>query len=307
MTSTLPLRKVRDFGEKINDTIRFIRIHWKNLMIMYGLFVLPFLLLAVFLGAGYFMDAFRQISGDISMLGGQWKILLAALLVFFAVNAMATSIYIFMKQLEEKGVAPSLADVAREMPKPMLTNFLYTLLLGFIVALAFVPLFLFISGMGNSPGTLVLLGLLMFVGFLLLSPYFMLIYPCNTIGEGELGGPLTAAWSLLKGRWWASVGYVLVIILIYYVLSFVVQFILTLLIGMTMLLKPENGMQNVGKGMGVVYGLSMLVQQLFYLIVFVGAGLLYYSLHEEKVGSGLEDKIDTLGSDMKDHSQEGEY
>lgn len=307
MNSVLPLRKVRDFGEKINDTIRFIRSHWKNLLIMYGLFVLPFLLVAVFLGAGYVMDAFRQISGNISMLGSQWKLLLAVILVFFAVNAMATSIYIYMKQLEDKGVPPTIGEVASALPKPMLTNFLYTILVGIIVSFAFVPLFLAMTAMGNSPGMILILALLMFVGFLLLSPYLMLIYPCNTIGEGELGGPLTAAWTLLKGRWWPSVGYVLVIILIYYVLSFIVQFVFTMVIGMTMLFKPENGVQNMGKGMGVIYGLSMLFQQLFYVIVFVGAGMLYFSLHEEKVGSSLEDKIDALGFEEKDRSQEGEY
>ena len=62
MNTTLPLRRIRDFGEKVTDTIKFIKLNWKNLLVLYGVFVLPFLLIGVFLGAGYFMQIFSAMT-----------------------------------------------------------------------------------------------------------------------------------------------------------------------------------------------------------------------------------------------------
>jgi hypothetical protein len=51
----------------------------------------------------------------------------------------------------------------------------------------------------------------------------------------------------------------------------------------------------------------MLIQQIIYIIMFVGAGVLYYSLHEEKMGGGLQKMIDDLGTDSSKYGQQEEY
>jgi hypothetical protein len=98
-----------------------------------------------------------------------------------------------------------------------------------------------------------------------------------------------------------------VLSLIYYIFSFIVQTALTLIFGVGSLMNAEMPGESFGKGMAVVYGLSMLIQQIFYIIMFVGAGVLYYSLHEEKMGGGLQKMIDDLGTDSSKYGQQEEY
>jgi hypothetical protein len=308
MDTILPLRKVRDFGEKISDTIQFIRAHWKNLLVMYGLIVLPLLLVAVFLGAGFFMDVFTKLNGDIRALQQSWKIVAAGILIFFAFSAMAAAIYIYMEFLETNGRPPSIGEVVRALPAPFFRNLLYSLILMLFSAALLVPVFLMISGSGSKP---VLLGFMFFiimVAYLLLMPYIVLIYPCSSIKHSAaLGNPLRAPWRLLRGNWWSSLGYILVLFLIYYILSFITQIGLTIVMGLTGLLGSGKMMQDSGKFMSMLYGLIILVQQVFYIFFFVGIGILYYSLQEQKLGSGLESRINEIGNNTGRGSVEGEY
>jgi hypothetical protein len=310
MNTTLPLRRIRDFGEKVTDTIKFIKLNWKNLLVLYGVFVLPFLLIGVFLGAGYFMQIFSAMTtGKANELFNDWKIWVAVLVIYMAVNAMATSIYLYMKVWEEEDRRATPGELLKVIGGPFLSNMLYSVLMFIGLMLLMSPIVL-VAGGAKSAGSIAFLGLFMLfamIGLLILFPYLMLIYPVNTIGRRELGNAFRGAGLLLRGNWWASLGYVMVLFIIYYIFSFLVQMMLTLIFGAGALMGAENAGETFGKGMVVIYGLSMLIQQVFYIIMFVGAGVLYYSLHEEKVGGGLEKMIDDLGTGSSKYGQQEEY
>jgi hypothetical protein len=310
MNSTLPLRRIRDFGEKVTDTFKFIKLNWKNLMVLYGIFVLPFLLVGVFLGAGYFMEIFSSMTkGNGAAIFSNWRLWVAMLVIYMAVNAMATSIYLYMRIWEDENRRATPGELLTIMAAPFISNMMYTVLLFVALMILMVPLFLLASG-GASAGTAVVVGLFVFflmIGLLISLAYMVLIYPVNTIGRGELGNAFSATWTLLKGSWWASLGYILVLSLIYYVFSFLVQMVLTMFFGVGTLMGSSDFAGSAGKGMAVVYGLSMLIQQIFYIIIFVGAGILYFSLHEEKIGGGLEKMIDDLGTGTSQFGQQEEY
>lgn len=310
MNTTLPLRRIRDFGEKVTDTIKFIKLNWKNLLVLYGVFVLPFLLIGVFLGAGYFMQIFSAMAtGGTNQLFANWKIWVAILVIYMAVNGMATSIYLYMKVWEEEDRKATPGELLKVIAGPFFSNMLYSVLMFVGLMLIMVPIVMVVSG-SRTPGSVAFLGLFMLIamiGLLILFPYLMLIYPVNTIGWGELGNAFRGTALLLRGNWWSSLGYVMVLFIIYYIFSFLVQMMLTLIFGAGALLGAENASESFGKGMMVVYGLSMLIQQVFYIIMFVGAGVLYYSLHEEKVGGGLEKMIDDLGTGSSKYGQQEEY
>jgi hypothetical protein len=310
MNTTLPLRRIRDFGEKVTDTIKFIKLNWKNLLVLYGVFVLPFLLIGVFLGAGYFMQIFSAMTaGKTNQLFGDWKIWVAILVIYMAVNGMATSIYLYMKVWEEEDRRATPGELLKVIAKPFFSNMLYSVLMFIGLMLVMVPVVLVAGGAGSA-GSVALLGLFILIamiGLLILFPYLMLIYPVNTIAGKEFGNAFSGAAMLLRGNWWASLGYVMVLFIIYYIFSFLVQMMLTLIFGAGALMGAENAGETFGKGMVVVYGLSMLIQQVFYIIMFVGAGVLYYSLHEEKLGGGLEKMIDDLGTSSSKYGQQEEY
>jgi len=310
MNTTLPLRRIRDFGEKVTDTIKFIKLNWKNLLVMYGIFVLPFLLVGAFLGARYFTQIFSTITtGGTDVLFRSWKLWVSMLLVYMAVNAMATSIYLYMRIWENENRRASPGEILALMPGPFMSNTIYTVMMLVGLVILMVPIGLIAAGSGGA-GAAALLGLFVFflmIGMLIILPYLLLIYPVNTIGQGEIGNAFNGAWMLLKGNWWSSLGYTLVLSLIYYIFSFIVQTALTLIFGVGSLMNAEMPGESFGKGMAVVYGLSMLIQQIIYIIMFVGAGVLYYSLHEEKMGGGLQKMIDDLGTDSSKYGQQEEY
>lgn len=310
MNTTLPLRRIRDFGEKVTDTIKFIKLNWKNLLVMYGIFVLPFLLIGAFLGAGYFTQIFSRITtGGTNALLGSWKLWVSMFVIYLAVNAMATCIYLYMKIWEDENRRATPGEILALMPRPFMSNTIYTVLMVIGLVILMVPVGLLAAGAGSA-GTAALIGLFVFflmIGMLISLPFLLLVYPVNTIGQGEMGNAFTGAWMLLKGNWWSSLGYTLVLSIIYYILSFIVQTVLTLIFGVGTLMNTEMPGENFGKGMAVVYGLSMLIQQIFYIVMFVGAGVLYFSLHEEKIGGGLEKMIDDLGTSSSKYGQQEEY
>lgn len=310
MNTTLPLRRIRDFGEKVTDTFNFIKLNWKNLLVIYGLFVLPFLLVGVYLGAGYFTQILSTVrfkgQEDLSAI---WKMVAAVFVIYLAVNAMVTAIYLYMKIWEEEDRRATPGDILKRMPGAYLSNLLYTILTGIGLVILMIPIFLLASGSVGT-GSAVLIGLYTFcimIGFLILIPFLVLIFPSNTIGRGELGNAFSATWTLLKGNWWSSLGYILVLSIIFYVFSLVVQLVLTMIFGAGAVFGNNFQDADFGKGITIVYGLSMLVQQIFYMIVFVGAGVLYYSLHEQKVGGGLEKMIDEMGGPSSRFNQQEEY
>jgi hypothetical protein len=219
---------------------------------------------------------------------------------------MAASIYLYMDLWERNNEMPTIPEVAAGIMRPFLTNILYSIIMSLLVLAACLPLILFVMAVGDSPGMMALLIFILFFGILFFSAFFVLVYPANTIGRNEFGSPIRAVWILLKDNWWSSLGYLLVLILIYYVFSMITQLATSLLFGASTLLNPES-IPASGKSMTLVYGFNILLQQVFYIIVFVGTGILYYTLHEEKVGSGLESRIDELGSQKFGQGQEEEY
>jgi hypothetical protein len=73
MTQTLQLRKVRDFGERIGDSMTFIKLNWARMLGLYAVFVIPFLLAGIILGANSIADFITKFSGSFSGLQIPWE------------------------------------------------------------------------------------------------------------------------------------------------------------------------------------------------------------------------------------------
>jgi hypothetical protein len=66
---------------------------------------------------------------------------------------------------------------------------------------------------------------------------------------------------------------------------------------------PEK-ISGMGKSYAYIFGLTTLVQQVFYLIIFVGSGIHYYSTEDEKAGAGLEKQIENIGNPTREKGNE---
>lgn len=289
------LRKIRDFGATVSDTIQYLKAHWQRLLLLYAVFVIPFLLLATLLGANSFSAFFRQIgASDLPKLDVFTPgLVLAILLYFLSTVAYATVVFLFMRQTEERGgQAPTLQETGALFLPKLLSNSGYLLL----ALIGFVGLALF--------AIVPIIGILI---VLVLVVYMMvdlaLLFPANTIEDNPFPGSFRRMVYLVRDRWWYTFGVIIVFGLIFYFFSTIISLVAGLIFGFSSVnfLTPGDPSKVFTKEYFLFMGLSAVVQQVFYLLVHVGVGVHYFSLREEKDGSGLEAQIDQMGQDQGMH------
>jgi hypothetical protein len=297
-TSYIRLRKIRDFGATISDTIQYLKIHWQNLLLLYAVFVVPFLLVATLMGANTFAAFFARIA-DTEELGRNPfafftpAFLLAIILYFLSTISYSTVVYLYMRQTEERGgQAPTLQETGAQFLPKLLSNSGYMLL----AFLGLVGLALF--------AVIPILGILIaFLAFMYFMVDLALLFPANTIEDNPFPSAFRRMVHLVRDRWWYTFGVIIVFGMIFYFFSSIISLVSGMIFGISSVnfLKPANPEQVFTQKYFLVMGLSAVVQQVFYLIVHVGVGVHYFSLREEKDGAGLEEQIDQLGRDSGPH------
>ena len=311
MNQSLQLRKIRDFGERIGDTIQFIKMNWIKLLGLYAVYVIPFLLAGIILGANSIGDFLARFPGGLSSLSGLLgiKMIMALLMFLFAASSYAAVVYLYMDHYEKtNGIAPSISDIGRKYITSFLYNVAYSFLLFAMVIFGSAILSIGFVIVKNSPFLIIATIPLLFIFGFVAMVFIMMLFPVNVIGKGTFGSAIPCTFRLLKGRWWFSIGFILILFIIYYFFSMAISTMLNLVFGFTSInmMDPEK-LVGAGKTYAYVFGLTTLVQQVFYLVIFVGCGVHYFSLQEEKLGAGLEQKIDSIGTGEKHETGTEEY
>ncbi len=298
MQTLHPLRRTRDFGQTISDTIQFLKGHWKNLLILYFIFVVPFLLVGTLLGASSFSAFFGQIGSGITNLDDPFTIItpqfiIAILLYFTAAISYLTVINLYLKGFEESGGnSPSISEVGTKFMGKFLSNigYMFVVFIG-IVLLAFMAV-------------IPVVGILFFTfGSWYILICLSLLFPLNTIEDNPFLHSFNRMFYLIRNRWWYTFGLVIILMVIYYFFAAVIGLVVNLVFGLGAInfLDTKAGMSMMTKKYFLVSGLSSIVTQIFFLIIHIGIGIHYFSLREEKDGSGLEDRLDQLGSGGNQH------
>lgn len=288
------LRKVRDFGATIADTFAFLRLHWRPLASLYVLFVVPFLLLATLLGADALPSLFQSFSDGFDGILPK-LIKLSPLLLLSALNYLIgstlypTLVYLYMRRVEESpGERPTIRDCTRLLLPKTLLNLAYILLM--VLAL----------GLGLIIVLLPVVGILLYVPAMIwLVVCFTILTPVVTIEDRPFPSAFTRAIRLVTGRWWYTLGVVMIIGLICYFISSVIGIAVNLVTGQAAIniLDPEKDLGKIfDRNQILVSGISFIVQQVFYLVLHVCMGIHYFSLVEEKDARGLDARLDSLGS-----------
>ena len=307
MTQTLQLRKVRDFGERIGDSMTFIKLNWARMLGLYAVFVIPFLLAGIILGANSIADFITKFSGSLNAFTSAMgiKLALAMVMFFFASSSYAAVVYLYMDHVEKNnGAQPAIADIGKRLLKPMLYNMGYSILVFAIIMMVVVFFALGVVGGKSNPLLLLIAVPLCMFGGLFTMVYLLMIFPVNAIGNGKFGSAISGTFHLLRGRWWFTIGFIIILFIIYYFFSLAISTMVNLLFGLTSInmMDPEK-ISGMGKTYAYVFGLNTIIQQVFYLVIFVGCGIHFYSTQEEKLGAGLEQQIDNIG--VKGHREEG--
>ena len=289
-----PLRRTRDFGQTISDTIQFLKVHWKNLLALYLIFVVPFLLVATLLGASSFSNFFKIMGTDTGIKGVDNifaifspQFTISLILYFISIVAYSTVVFLYMRLFEERGgIAPGISEVGNLFLNRFLSNtgYMFIIFIGFIL-MAFIAI-------------IPILGFLVFLfGIIYMAVSLSLLFPVNTIESNPFLLSFSRMFYLIKNNWWYTFGVIMILGLIYYFFSVSISLVVNLIFGFGAInfLDTKSGFSSMTEKYFLVMGFSAIFQQIFYLVVHVGIGMHYFSLREEKDGSGLEDRLEQLG------------
>jgi hypothetical protein len=277
MKYNIELRRIRDFGEIINDTFSFLKQNFKPLFLslfaICGFFVLvgtvatAFAQIAIHDGSGatapyrYDSDFNVNISAAVSSLitvMGQFFIYLSTL-CFVAVY------------LEKKGEKITAQDVWGYFKYYFWRSFGS----GFLLVLLAVVGFIFCI----IPG-------------IYLMNVFYLVMPIMVMENATFGYSFNKSFKLVKDHWWTLFGLIIVCSIIVSVCSSIATVPLTLVSGLRVFVQFKY------ISWPIIIFLSMLqnILMLTYTIPTIAVALCYFSLQERKDGTGIMERIESFGS-----------
>lgn len=275
MNNDFKLQQYRDLGGIITDSFTYIRIHWKTLGKALLLLVLPFYLISAFLVGDAYSSFFSAVMENPDMAGASLftgNFLMGMLLLAMSSGALLTVAMTHVQLTNIDGTA-ELSDIIEQFGSNFVTLFLLYILIIFAVSFGF--LFFIIPG--------VYIGVKLFVA------------PAAAILENKNPfNAITRSWELVGGHWWFTFAVYLVMNIIASFMSYILIIPMSIFVGF-MSTSGAGSSEMMGSGMGIFYGLMMVIGSLFSVIMLIALCLHYFNLVERKEGKGLRAQIEELG------------
>lgn len=269
------LQKYRDLGAILTDSFMYIRIHYKSLGKALLLLVLPFYIISgLLVGSAYttFFSAIMEnpdIGGD--MLFG-WDFVIGMFLLALSSGALLTVSLTHVQLAQEKEYI-RMEHIFEHFGRNFITLFLLYILVILAVSVSF--LFFIIPG--------IYVGIKLFI-----APAVAIIEQRNPFDA------ISRSWDLVQGHWWFTFAVYLVMNIITSFMSYVLIIPMSILIGF-LAASGADSSGMIGTGMGIFYGLLIVVASLFSVLMLIAMCLQYFNLIERKEGKGLRQQIEELG------------
>jgi MFS family permease len=306
MQTEFELRKKRTFSEKISDTFKYLRYHFKPLFKAILFICAPIGILAGLLIGSFYANMFSNIgnmqysndpfamlsSGFVELIGG-FIILAIAMFILFALIAeyMKLSAKKDRDEIEFKDITSAIRE---NLGKYIGASFIiYGLMFGGIVILAIIPILGIIAAM-------------------VLGAYFGI---STSLYSYVIANEKTTAWeslkrsiAIIKGKWWESFGYYFVMNMIQSAISY--AFILPMYGVMMFLIfsnagsNPDALAEQMGTFMSIFAVVMFFISMFLYSIMGISWGINYYSLVEEKEEVGLQEKLSSMIDEIKKSEEE---
>ncbi|WP_316735311.1 hypothetical protein [Pedobacter aquatilis] len=283
MLLKIEFKKIRDFGQIINDTFTFVRQNFKPLVKTYfifsGLFMIAGML--AMLLQQYKMvnivnniDAFKNSGFGAGLYGLEYFLAILFSLAGYASTTVATLSYIAI-YVQKGNQTPTTDEVWGYFKYYFFRIFGSSLLLGLLLAIGF--LFCLLPGFW-------------------LMPIISLVFPIIVIENGTIGYAFNRSFKLIKGNFWITFGTLFIIwIIVYACMSFVVlPTTLFSMLGLFSGSKPQMSLTFTMLGTVIQY-----LCQVCTVIPIITIALSYFSLVEQKESAGLMQRISTFGNEEK--------
>ncbi|MEO3407141.1 hypothetical protein AAFN85_24705 [Mucilaginibacter sp. CAU 1740] len=276
MKYTIELRRIRDFGEIINDTFTFLKQNFKplfsSLFLICGFFILAGTVATSFsqisihdIGSGGATEYDSNLTTGIGIIAGGFITVLGQFFIY-----LSTLCFVAVYN-EKKGEKITVQDVWGYFKY----YFFRSLWSGFLLILLACVGFVFCI----IPG-------------IYLFNVFYLVLPIMVMENASFNYSFNKSFKLIKDYWWTIFGIIFVCSIIVSVGSSIVTVPLTLMSGLRLFIKFKY------ISWPIIIFLSMLqnILMLSYTIPTIAIALSYFSLQERKDGTGIMERIEAFGS-----------
>lgn len=280
MSQRIEFYRIRDFGQKFNATIEFLRAHFLSLFVLILVVTIPFTVVGGMIQYYFFAELQGVALGVadpfemFNLIGEIIPIFLLSSAVSIILNAaLIGSVYTYMRMAENSEEEIKPMDVVGQMV-PKLAGIVVISIATSIIAV--IGMFFFIIP-----------GLYFAVVLSLAIPVY--VFEDISIGEA-LGKPFT----LIRGKWWSTFGLLVVTILLVIILSFAIAFPIGLVIGINQAFGAEDILSDETAQFWQILSGSV-VNSLTYVLFSlpsIALAFQYFNLTERTEGRGLKSEIE---------------
>lgn len=284
MKEKIEFRKIREFGDIINDTIHFIKQNFKPLMKAY-LILCGFFLIASALNSIIFQLQLKSIvagGSTYEYTGGPFDLmrnfafsyLLIMLFLMLNYTAISLTVLSYIALYIRKGnEAPTVAEVWSYF------KYYFFRALGSGIVITLFVMLCFVC--------------CIFPGFYVM-PATYIFFAVLVFENAGFSFSFNRAFQLVKNEWWITFATILVVYFIYYACAMVIQVPATVISMASSFTQHENMITGT---YGIVTSIAQQLSQVFMIIPLVASALIYYNLVERKDSSGLMQKIEAFGEE----------
>lgn len=276
----LELRKIRDFGENINDTFLFIRQNFLPLMKSFLAICAIFMLTQAILNGMYqsrsmamFTEIFTGKRNSVNPLTQVFSIeyLLVILSILLTFVSMSTALGAYIKYYVQNNKAePLIEDVWNIFKKYFFKILIYSIPIYVMIIIGF-----FFCGVP---------GIYLWVVFV---PFSLVVM----LEETNFSDSFSRCFDLISQNFWTSFAIYLVSYVIYSVCGLIVGGLISAVVGLLGYLTTED----LTNSFAVATSFLNIFSFCFYIIFFLSAALNYFSLVETKDGTGILGRIESIG------------
>ncbi len=287
MQPKIELAKTRDFGEIINDTFIFISQNWKPLLKSYAIicsfFVVASLVVAL-LQQHKLIDSMETTSPYSTSynfgrrFGAMFGLTYLLSLIFGLLKVTAITLVplSFMALYKEKGnLAPETEEVWGYFKHYFFRVLGSYLVIGICLVAGFV---------------------LCFVPGFYLWPILSLILPVIIFENADLGYSWSKSFQLIKENWWQTFGAIVVI----WIIAYAAMMIFILPVSLITIGSMFIARSHPSSSALILTTIISALCQVFLVLTSITAALCYFSLNEQKEGTGLMGRINNFGSNDPD-------
>ncbi len=286
---TIELYKIRDFGAKVNATIRYIRMHIKDMIVPVLLLVLPTGLIAGLSMKSYlgFSLNMERMADDPEASSQLFSEMMTSYGVLMLVSLLAISLYMlivygYMKDAHQAG--------GTRLSSGELFSKAFSRLPGAILLMILISIIVFL-GM-----------LVFFIPGIYLMIVLSLAMPIYIFENVSIGNALSRSFKLIKGKWWSTFGLLVVSSLIAAAVSYIFVIPGYILVFWEMFTSISENQADPGAlaksmdGFLPTIGLTfaMIGAYVCYIIPIIALAFQYSNLVERNEGIGLKQDIENF-------------